>query len=180
MTTSDKLDTAVQRSSTDERNTESSLIEEGSLESIFPKFIKESNSSKHMNLANYLSIETPKLVYFGHPPMETDNVCHRIDGIVATRVVDPNRIGRSTDRDDRMAQTNDDIETISEKLASRKNIRDSEFETRGVLERETSNQNIENIETRLDKTRLDDNKMTRSMDSSKLSEKAQTKSEPGP
>ena len=33
----DKLDTAVQRSSTDKRNTASSQIEERSLESIFPK-----------------------------------------------------------------------------------------------------------------------------------------------
>ena len=70
-----------------------------------------------------------------------------------------------------MARTYDDIETISEKLAHLKHIRDSEFETREVLERETSNQNIENIGTRLDKNRLDDNKMTRSMDSSKRSKK---------
>ena len=36
----DKIDTAVQQSSTDERNTVSSQIEEGCLESIFPKIIK--------------------------------------------------------------------------------------------------------------------------------------------
>ena len=59
-----------------------------------------------------------------------------------------------------MAHTHDDIETISKKLAHRKHIRDSEFETREVLERETSNPNIENIGTQLDKTRLDDNQMT--------------------
>ena len=41
----DKLDTAVQLYSTDERNTEYSRIEEESLESIFPKIIKESNLS---------------------------------------------------------------------------------------------------------------------------------------
>ena len=40
----DKLETAVQQSSTDERNMTSSQIEEGSLESICPKIIKESNS----------------------------------------------------------------------------------------------------------------------------------------
>ena len=55
-------------------------IEEGGLESSFPKIIKESNSSERMNLANSLVIETPKLLSFGHPPMETDNVGHRIDG----------------------------------------------------------------------------------------------------
>ena len=94
----DKFDTAVQKSSTDERNTESSRIEEGSLESICPKIIKESNSSERINLANSLSIETPKLVSFGHPPMQTYNVGHPIDGIFVTRVVDQNRICGSTDR----------------------------------------------------------------------------------
>ena len=105
----DKFDTAVQKSSTDERNTESSQIEEGSLESICPKIIEESNLSKRMNLANSLSIETPKLVSFSHPPMETDNVDRPIDGIVATRVGDQNRIWRRTNRDYRMAPTHDNI-----------------------------------------------------------------------
>ena len=77
-----------------------------------------------MNLANSLSIETPKLVSSGHPPMQIDIVGHPIDRIVATRVVDQNRIWRSTDRDDRMARTHDDIETISEKSAYR-NILDN-------------------------------------------------------
>ena len=132
------------------------------------------------NLTNSLSIENPKLVSFGHPPMETDNVGHRIHGIVATRIEYPNRIWRSTVRDNRMARTHDDIDTISEKIAYRKHIRDSEFETREVLERETSNQSIENIGTRLDKTRLDDNQMTLSMDSSKLSEKHEPEVNPDP
>ena len=56
------------------------------------------------------------------------------------------------DRDVRTAPTHGDIETISEKLAYRKHIKDSEFETREVFERETSNRNIEKIGTRLDKT----------------------------
>ena len=147
----DKLDTVVQRYSNNERNTASSQIEEESLESIFPKIIKESNSSERMNLVNSLIIETPKLVSFRHSPMETDNVGHRIYGIVATRIEDPNRIWRSTDRDDSMARTHDNIETISKKIAYRKHIRNPEFETREVLEPETSNQNIENIGTRLDR-----------------------------
>ena len=37
-----------------------------------------------MNLANSDIIEPPKLVHFGHPPMETDNVGNLLDGIVAT------------------------------------------------------------------------------------------------
>ena len=42
-----------------------------------------------------------------------------------------------------MAHTHDDIETIREKIAYRKHIRDLESETREVLERETSNKNNE-------------------------------------
>ena len=53
----DELDAAVQRSSTDEWNTASSRIVEGSTESIFRKVIEMSDSSKKMNLANSLSVQ---------------------------------------------------------------------------------------------------------------------------
>ena len=123
----DKLNTAIQRSSTDERNTASSQIEEASLESICPKIIKESNSSKRMNLANSLLVQTTNLVSFGRPHMETDNVGHWSNGSVATRVMDQDGIWRPTDREVRMAPTHGNIETISEKLVFCKYIRDSEF-----------------------------------------------------
>ena len=70
-----------------------------------------------MKLANSAGIEIPKLVYFGRPPMNTDNLGHWIDGIVATRTEDPNSIRMPTDRYDRMAHAHDDIETISKKIA---------------------------------------------------------------
>ena len=98
--------------------------------------------SKQMNLANSVLVQNPKLVSFRHLPIHKDNVGHPIDGIVATRVVDHNKMWRPTDRDVKMAPTHGDIETISEKLAFRKYIKDSEFETREVFERETSNRNI--------------------------------------
>ena len=93
-------------------------------------------------------VQTPDLVSFRHLPIQTDNVGHRSDGSVATRVVDQDGIWRPTDRDVSMAPTHGNIETISEKLAFCKYIRDLEFETREVLERETSKKNIENILTR--------------------------------
>ena len=130
-----------------------------------------------MNLENSLLVQTPKLVSFGHPPMQTDNVGHTIYYIAATRVVDQDGIWRPTDRDVRMAPTHGNIETISEKLAFRKYIRESEFETREVFERETSNQNIG---TRLDTTQLEKNKMTRSVDSSKRSKKHEPEVNPDP
>ena len=79
-----------------------------------------------------------------------------------------------------MAPTNGDIETISERLAYHKYIRDSEFEAREVFEREPSNQDIQNIGTRPNKTRLDENQMTQSVDSSKRSEKHKLEVNPDP
>ena len=58
-----------------------------------------------MNLANSASIESPKLVHFGHPPMDTENVGNLLDGIIATRIDNSDRIWRRTDRDDRMSHT---------------------------------------------------------------------------
>ena len=60
-----------------------------------------------------MGVQTPKLVYFRHPPMQTDNVVHRSDGIVATRVMDQYRIWRPTDRDVRTTPAHGEIETIS-------------------------------------------------------------------
>ena len=58
----DKLDATAQRSSTNEWNTASSQIEEGSPESIFRKVVEKFDSSERMNLANSLSVQTPELV----------------------------------------------------------------------------------------------------------------------
>ena len=55
----DKLNTAVQQSLTNKRNTAPSRIEEGSLKSIFPEIVEESNSSEKMNLAKSLGVQTP-------------------------------------------------------------------------------------------------------------------------
>ena len=80
-----------------------------------------------MNLENSLGVENLKLVYFKHPPMQTDNVGNPIDSIAANRVMDQDGIRRPTDRDVRMTLTHGDVETMSEKLAYRKLIKDSEF-----------------------------------------------------
>ena len=66
--------------------------------------------------------------------MQTENVSHQSNGSVATRVVDQDRIWRPTDRDVRTTPTHGKIERISEKLAYRKFIKDSEFETRELFE----------------------------------------------
>ena len=82
----DKLDTAVQRSSSNKWNAAPLWIVEGSPKSIYPKIVEKYDSSERMNLANSLGVQTPKLVLLRIPPMQTDNVGDRRDEGVATRV----------------------------------------------------------------------------------------------
>ena len=67
----DKLDTTVDRPTTDERNTESSLIEGFTPKSIFRKEIKKIDSISRMNLANSVCVKTPDLVSFREPTIQT-------------------------------------------------------------------------------------------------------------
>ena len=94
--------------------------------------------------------------------MQTDNVGERRGGGAATRIADQYGIWRTTFRDIKTEVIHGESETKSEKLAYHKFIKDSEFETRKVFERENieDRKNIRNIETRLKMTRLDDKHMT--------------------
>ena len=128
-----------------------------------------------MNLTNSLGVQTPELIILRHPTTQTDNAGDRRGGSVDTRIADQDRIWRPMLSDIKTAPTHDERETISKKLAYRKFIKDAEFETREVFERENSERkNIENIGTRLQTTRLDD-QMTRSENSSTRSEKHEPK-----
>ena len=75
--------------------------------------------------------------------------------------MDQDGIWRPTLSDIKTAPTHGNVERRSEKLAYRKFIKESEFETRKVFERENiERKNIRNIETRLKMTRLHENQMT--------------------
>ena len=68
--------------------------------------------------------------------MQTDNVGEQRGGGVATMIADQDGIWRPTLSNIKTAATHCESETISEKLAYHKFIKDSEFETRKVFERE--------------------------------------------
>ena len=89
-----------------------------------------------MNLANSLSVQNPELVYFRHPTIQTDNVGDRRSGGVATRIANKDGIWEPTLSNIETAPTHGKIKTISEKLAYCKFIKDLEFETSKVFERE--------------------------------------------
>ena len=89
-----------------------------------------------MNLVNSLSVHTPELVLLRHTPMQTDNVGERRGGGAATRIADQDGIWRPTLSNIKTSEIHGESETIREKLAYRKFIKDLEFQTRKVFERE--------------------------------------------
>ena len=112
-----KLDAVAQQSFYDKWNSVPLLIVEGSPKSIFCEIVEKSNSSKQMNLANSLGVQTPELVLLRHTPMQTDNVGERRGGGVSTRIAEQYGIWGPTLSNIETAPTHGDIETISEKLA---------------------------------------------------------------
>ena len=152
----DKLDTTVDGLTTDERNTASSLIVECTLKIIFHKEIKEFDWSSQMNLANSVPVKNPDLVSFRDPTVNTDNVTDQRSGGVATRISDKDEILRPKPSDIGTAATHDEIKNISEKLAFRKFLKELDFETIQMLERQhKERENIKEIETRLSMTQID-------------------------
>ena len=89
-----------------------------------------------MNLANSLSVHTPELVLLRHTPMQTENVGEQRSNGAATRIAGQDGIWRPKIGDIKVAAIHGKSETISEKLAYRKFIKDSDFETRKVIQRE--------------------------------------------
>ena len=129
----DKLDTTVDRLTTDERNTAYSRIVECTPKSIFRKEIKEFNSRSQMNLANYVPVKTPELESLRDLTVNTYNVTDQRSGGVATSIADKDGIWRPKPSNIGTAATHDKIKNISEKLAFRKYLKELDFETIKML-----------------------------------------------
>ena len=96
-----------------------------------------------MNLANFLRVKTPDLIPFRDLNIQTDNVLPLRSGGVATRIANKDGIWKPKPSDIETAATHEEIKNMSEKLVFRKYIKDLDFETSKVLERENIEQ--ENI-----------------------------------
>ena len=120
----------------DERNTASLLIVECAPKSIFVKDIKEFDSSSKKNLTNSVPVKTPDLVSFRDLPVNTDNVTDQRSGSVATNISDKDRIWKPKPSDLGTAATHDLIKNISEKLAFNKYLKELDFETIKMLQRD--------------------------------------------
>ena len=84
-------------------------IIESAPKSIFVKESEQLDSSRRMNLANSVPVESPDLVSFRDPPVETHNVTDGRSGVVATSIADKDRIWRPSPSDIGTAATHDDL-----------------------------------------------------------------------
>ena len=149
----DKLDTTVESFTTDKRNTASLLIIESALKSVFIKESKQFDSSSKMNLANSVPVKTPDLVSFKDPPVNTDNVTDGRSGGVATSIADKDQIWSPKPSDIETAATHDDLKNINEKFSFRKYLKELDFETIKILQRNhEAQEHMKEIETRLSMT----------------------------
>ena len=89
-----------------------------------------------MNLANSVPVNNPGLVSFRDPTINTDNVTDQRSGGVATRIADKDGIWEPKPSDIGTAATHDKIKNISEKLAFSKYLKELDFETIKMLERD--------------------------------------------
>ena len=149
------------------------------MKSIFPELGKKFDSNVRVNLANSVLSKSPKFKRLGHTPIETADI-RNLECISDTRLKNCDGLRRSTNRDDWLVYTHD-FETMSETTAYRNHIKNSEIETREIFERETlSPENIQRTLPMNFETRLDNNQLTRSRNSSKHEETYEPEVNPDP
>ena len=152
----EKLNTTVDGLTTNEKNTESSGIIESAPENVFVKNSEQFESSGRVNFANSVPVESPDLVSFRDPPVETHNITDGGTGGVATSISDKDRIWRVSPSDIGTAATHANLKDFNEKLEFREYLNDLDLETIQMLERDKrARENMENNLTRLRKTRID-------------------------
>ena len=113
-----------------------------------------------MNLANSVPVKTPDLVSFRDPNINTENVTDRRSGGVATSIAYKDGIWGPKPSDIGTVATHDEIKNISEKLVFSKYLKELDFETIKMLQRDhKARENMKKIETRLSMTQIDEHKM---------------------
>ena len=125
----EKLDTTVEAFTSNERNTESSGIIESAPESVFVKKSEQFDSSGRVNFANSVPVESPDLVSFRDPPVETHNKTDGRIGGVATSIADKDRVWRVVPSDIGTAATHADLKDFNDKLVFREYLNDLDLET---------------------------------------------------
>ena len=101
-----KIDNHVLSSTTQERNLESSRIEEMGMKSISPELRQKFDSSVRVNLANSILSKIPNFKRLGHTLIETLDI-RNLECISHTRPKNCNGLWRTADRDGWLGYTHD-------------------------------------------------------------------------
>ena len=110
---------------------------------------------------NSVLSQSPNFISLRHPTVKTADILN-IDFATSTRAKKLNGLRRDTERDDRLRYTHD-FETMSKTTTYLNHIKNSEIDTRET----SSPENIQRTSPMNIVTRLDNNQLTRSTDSSK-------------
>ena len=129
----EKLNTVVEAFTSNDRNMEPSGIIESAPESVFVKKNEQFDLSGRVDFAKSVPVESPDLVSFRDPPVETHNVAHGRSGGVATRITDKDWIWQTGPSDIRMAATHANNKDFNAKLAFRDYLNDLDLETIQML-----------------------------------------------
>ena len=83
-----------------------------------------------------MPVKTPDLVSFRDPPVNTYNVTDGRSSGVATSIADKDRIWSTRPSDIGTAATHEDLKDINEELVFRKYLKELDFETIEILQRD--------------------------------------------
>ena len=170
------MDTSIHRSATQERNSDLSCIEKDGVKSVLGEIVPDLDPSKLVNLTNSVLSESPKFKSLGLPAVNATDI-RNINFVSSTIANSLSGTRKDNFSSSRLGYTHD-FETMSEMTAYRNHIKNSGFETRGVLERETGHIPLTRQTDLM--TTLHNNPLTRSTDSSKHEETYEPEVNPDP
>ena len=170
------LDTSVDGSTTQERNSDFSCIEKVGVKSLPDKIVADLDPSIRVNLVNSIISESPKFIDFGLLTFDATDKPN-IAFTLSTRDKSSNGTGRDKLKAEWLASRHD-LEKASKKIAYSNHIKNSELETRELFEQETGNITLTR-QTYL-VTPLHENLLRRSTDSLKNEESHETEVNPDP
>ena len=133
----DPLYTCVNEFATQERNSNYLCIEKVGVKSVLGEFVADLDPSKRVNLANFVLSESPKFKNLWIPAVDTTNI-RNLNFAPSTRAKSLSGTREENFSPSSLGYTRG-FETMSEMIAYRNHIKNSELETRQVFERGTKN-----------------------------------------
>ena len=172
------MDTSIHGSATQSNHLNFLCIEKVGVKGFLGEIVPDLDPSKRVNLANSVLSESPKFKSLGLPTVDATDI-QNLDSVSSTRANSLSGTRKDNVSPSRLGYTHD-FENMSETTAYRNHIKNSDFETREVFERETETIPLTQQTDLL--TTLHNNPLTQSTDSSKHEErhKPEVNSDPEP